>query len=38
MHPFVPGKHSRFVSIRKCEQLTPFPFNEVVKHPKDKMF
>jgi len=34
---FVQGKHSRFVRIRKGEQLSPFHFNESCKTPK-KMF
>jgi len=34
---FVQGKHSRFVRIRKGEQLSPARFNEVCKTPK-KMF
>jgi len=31
---FVPGKHSRYVRIRKGEQVSPSNFNEVVKDPK----
>ena len=34
---FVQGKHSRFVRIRKGEQLSPAHFNEVRKDPQKKM-
>jgi len=36
-HFFVQGKHSRFVRIRKGEQLSPADFTEVVKYPQKKM-
>jgi len=36
-HFFVQGKHSRFVRIRKGEQLSPAHFNELVKDLQ-KMF
>jgi len=34
-HFFVQGKRSRFVRIRKCEQLGPAYFNEAVKHSQN---
>ena len=32
-HFFVQGKHSQFVKISKCEQLSLAHFNVLVKHP-----
>ena len=37
-HFFIQGKHSQFVRISTCEQLSLAHFKEVVKHTPKKMF